>query len=305
MTEAEVKQVIETLKSQGCDEEEILGSFYKMFQDDKINFDQLEALTEALGWHITDEFRNMSDEDKKTKGYEEVEVEDETLTEVDEEISEEEKNLRVFVEFMQDKPYFMTNNEWYYFDEEEFKYMLTDKAPKEALLSYEEFYKEFEEFNEVCKRIATELDEDFDKSSSLDVKESVDEQVNKSLNTKKEEHTTAKQRQMDYMNKWQKEKCRRFVLALNRDSQGDVIEFLEKNAPFTTFVVETVRKIIKEQGAQENECPNCKSKLNAGVKFCSECGTKIEVVKNKFCTECGAKLLLKDKFCSKCGTKAH
>ena len=48
MTEAQVNQVIETLKNDGKSEEEILGAFYKMFQDDKINFDQLEALTEAL-----------------------------------------------------------------------------------------------------------------------------------------------------------------------------------------------------------------------------------------------------------------
>lgn len=41
-----------------------------------------------------------------------------------------------------EKPYFMQNKEWYYFDEEEFCYKLTDKAPKEAIESYEEFYRE-------------------------------------------------------------------------------------------------------------------------------------------------------------------
>ena len=92
MTEAQVNQVIETLKKDGKSEEEILGAFYKMFQDDKINFDQLEALTEALGWHITDDFRNMSDEDRKTKGYEEVE--DEASPEVDEETVEEAKEVK-------------------------------------------------------------------------------------------------------------------------------------------------------------------------------------------------------------------
>lgn len=40
-----------------------------------------------------------------------------------------------------DKPYFMTNEEWYYFDEEEFKYKLTDKATEEARKSYEEYYE--------------------------------------------------------------------------------------------------------------------------------------------------------------------
>ena len=40
-----------------------------------------------------------------------------------------------------DKPYFMTNKDWYYFDEKEFKYKLTDKATQEAKTSYDEFYK--------------------------------------------------------------------------------------------------------------------------------------------------------------------
>lgn len=43
---------------------------------------------------------------------------------------------------MQDMPYFMENEEWYYFDYEKKRYMLTDKAPKEAIESYEDFYKE-------------------------------------------------------------------------------------------------------------------------------------------------------------------
>lgn len=38
------------------------------------------------------------------------------------------------------KPYFMENKEWYYFDEENFCYKLTDKAPKKAIESYKEFY---------------------------------------------------------------------------------------------------------------------------------------------------------------------
>lgn len=43
------------------------------------------------------------------------------------------------------QPYFLTNKEWYYFDEEEFMYKLTDKATPEAKESYEEFYREDED----------------------------------------------------------------------------------------------------------------------------------------------------------------
>jgi len=39
-------------------------------------------------------------------------------------------------------PYFIMNDEWYYYDEEEEIYKLTDKAPKEAIESYNKFYSE-------------------------------------------------------------------------------------------------------------------------------------------------------------------
>ena len=39
-------------------------------------------------------------------------------------------------------PLFAKNKEWYYFDEEQGKCVLTDKAPPEAVKSYEEFYNE-------------------------------------------------------------------------------------------------------------------------------------------------------------------
>ena len=49
------------------------------------------------------------------------------------------------------KPYFLTNEKWYYFDEEEWCYKLTDEAPSEAIASYKEFYADEDE--------AFELDE--------------------------------------------------------------------------------------------------------------------------------------------------
>ncbi len=41
-------------------------------------------------------------------------------------------------------PYFLTNEEWFYFDEENYHYVLTTKAPPKAVESYKEFYKELE-----------------------------------------------------------------------------------------------------------------------------------------------------------------
>lgn len=44
-------------------------------------------------------------------------------------------------------PYFMRNEDWYYFDEEEFRYKLTDKATPEAVESYNSFYELIEKYN--------------------------------------------------------------------------------------------------------------------------------------------------------------
>ncbi|MGL5125623.1 MAG: hypothetical protein ACRC6U_06500 [Fusobacteriaceae bacterium] len=43
-----------------------------------------------------------------------------------------------------EKPYFLTNEEWFIHDEEQWKYILTDKATKEAKESYKEFYEQLE-----------------------------------------------------------------------------------------------------------------------------------------------------------------
>ncbi|MGL4999779.1 MAG: hypothetical protein ACRC5T_12490 [Cetobacterium sp.] len=45
------------------------------------------------------------------------------------------------------EPYFMTNEKWYKFDENERKLVLTKEATKEAKKSYEEFYRVSEDRN--------------------------------------------------------------------------------------------------------------------------------------------------------------
>lgn len=50
---------------------------------------------------------------------------------------------------MLDRPYFMTNSKWYYFDFELRKFVLTNLAPEKAKESYEQFYKELEHQIEV------------------------------------------------------------------------------------------------------------------------------------------------------------
>ena len=42
---------------------------------------------------------------------------------------------------LMEQPYFLTNKEWYYYDEKEKCYKLTNKATDKAKKSYEEYYK--------------------------------------------------------------------------------------------------------------------------------------------------------------------
>lgn len=45
-------------------------------------------------------------------------------------------------------PYFMKNKEWYYFDEKEYLYKPTEKAPEKAIKSIEKFNSEHTHIDE-------------------------------------------------------------------------------------------------------------------------------------------------------------
>lgn len=68
MTLKEAKQVIDEYLAQGEDEESIVSALYIMYQDGDLNLEELQKLIELLGYKFTEEFKAMSDEDKKTKG---------------------------------------------------------------------------------------------------------------------------------------------------------------------------------------------------------------------------------------------
>ena len=53
----------------------------------------------------------------------------------------------------------------------------------------------------------------------------------------------------------------------------------------------------------EIECPNCQKMLAPDSKFCSQCGTKIEIPKAFYCSQCGALAQPGSRFCSSCGNK--
>lgn len=70
MTIDEAKKAFDEMRAQGADDNAMLGTLYRMFQDDKIDVEQLGALVNVLGYELTDEFKQMTPEDQKTKGWE-------------------------------------------------------------------------------------------------------------------------------------------------------------------------------------------------------------------------------------------
>ncbi len=56
-------------------------------------------------------------------------------------------------------------------------------------------------------------------------------------------------------------------------------------------------------------CPNCNTQIEEDLKFCTDCGTKIEqnnnqqIVEKMNCPKCSAKIPPNNKFCVECGTK--
>ena len=70
MTYEEAKAAIEDLKAQGETEDDILKVLYLMFTKGEFDVETLRALIGTMGYEFTEEFEAMSDDDKKTKGWE-------------------------------------------------------------------------------------------------------------------------------------------------------------------------------------------------------------------------------------------
>lgn len=71
-------------------------------------------------------------------------------------------------------------------------------------------------------------------------------------------------------------------------------------------MAEEDREMLKEKSWREGvraTCPECNAPLAAKVKFCPECGAKIQQAQH--CAECGVKLQPGAKFCPECGHKVQ
>lgn len=58
MNAEEIKSLIEQLKAQGLDDEEIMTVFYETFTKGDMDRKDLETLAEAMGYELTDDFKN-------------------------------------------------------------------------------------------------------------------------------------------------------------------------------------------------------------------------------------------------------
>ena len=64
MTIDEARKTIAELKAQGSDEDQLIGIFYQMYKDHKIEIQEFEALMNLIGYHLSEEFLRMSDEEQ-------------------------------------------------------------------------------------------------------------------------------------------------------------------------------------------------------------------------------------------------
>ena len=80
MSVDEAKEAISEMRAQGNSDEEIAGAFYLMFVDEKLDVNQLNALVNLLGYHLSDEFMAMDPEQQRTQGFTEQETPEEGIT---------------------------------------------------------------------------------------------------------------------------------------------------------------------------------------------------------------------------------
>jgi regulator of RNase E activity RraB len=65
MTLAEARKLINELRKQGANDEMAFETFFEMYRKDKLTLEQFEVFAGLLGYELTEEFKNMSEEERK------------------------------------------------------------------------------------------------------------------------------------------------------------------------------------------------------------------------------------------------
>lgn len=97
MNAEEIQSLIEQLKAQGLDEEEIMTVFYETFTKGDMDRKDLETLAEAMGYELTDDFKNEPTPDpiasENAEGLSEEKLEDAKAIEPGESEEEFKENI--------------------------------------------------------------------------------------------------------------------------------------------------------------------------------------------------------------------
>lgn len=67
ITANEIKKTWDEFKAQGRTENDIIGAWYLMFKDGDITVQEFKKMLNVVGYDLSDEFMNMSEEDQKNE----------------------------------------------------------------------------------------------------------------------------------------------------------------------------------------------------------------------------------------------
>ena len=85
------------------------------------------------------------------------------------------------------------------------------------------------------------------------------------------------------------------------------LKYTQKKLQTVKADFQSARTIKSEQEQKEQEqlisrtCPNCETLNPEGVKFCQECGARLNLSSKIKCVECGAEFPIGTRFCGECG----
>lgn len=67
ITADEIRKAFDMFKKEGRSDEEILAAWYFMFKDGDFTAEELRNLYRTVGYDLSDDFMNMSEEDQKNE----------------------------------------------------------------------------------------------------------------------------------------------------------------------------------------------------------------------------------------------
>lgn len=67
--------------------------------------------------------------------------------------------------------------------------------------------------------------------------------------------------------------------------------------------IKTEQEKLEQESVKSRTCPNCETLNPEGVKFCQECGARLNLAVKIQCRDCGAEFPAGTRFCGECGSQ--